>query len=66
MNIMIGLKVAGNIRHSCQLRADLKALIFVSIELLKVIFNFGVYESLGVEIDQFLDFTIITYFPYPL
>lgn len=48
MNIMIGLKVAGNIRHSCQLRADLKALIFVSIELLKVIFNFGVYESLGV------------------
>lgn len=48
MNIMIGLKVAGNIRHSCQLRADLKALIFVSIELLKVIFNFGVYESLCV------------------
>lgn len=38
MNIMIGLKVAGNIRNSCQLRTDFKALIDMGIELSKVIF----------------------------
>lgn len=49
MNIMIELKISGNIRHSCQFRADFKALIYVSIELLKVICLILVFKKSWVE-----------------